>query len=450
MHDQIPIYLKPLKSLSDRFDRLIQKRLWLRVIIALVLGVITGLLLGPDLNLFSPATVEGITSWLALPGQVFLAVIQMIVVPLVIASIARGLAASSNLQVMKKVGLVAILFITLSTALATSIGIGLGQLVKPGNFVEAGNLVKYQVEASPEKTANQLPRLNELPGKVVALIPKNPLSSMVSGEMLQVILFAAILGVALLSIPQQQSKPLFDLLGALQEVSVRVVSWAMRLAPLAVFGLITQLVAGIGIEVLIGMLMYVLTVLTGLLVLAVFYCLVVLLVNQVSLKAFLAGTRELLLLGFSTSSSAAVMPLTLKVTENELAINPAIARLLIPLGATINMTGTALYQGAATVFLAQVFQVSLDLSSYIFIVTTAVAASIGSPATPGAGIIILSMVLEGVGIPAAGIGLLLGVDRILDMSRTAVNVMGDVVTCVVAQRLVGNVPAQQQIMIEKD
>ena len=244
------------------------------------------------------------------------------------------------------------------------------------------------------------------------------------------------LGFALISIPKKQAQPLFDLLGALQEVSIRVVSWAMRIAPLAVFGLITKLVSSLGMEVLTGMLMYVMTVILGLLLLVFMYALVIKLSGQLPLRLFFAKVRELLLLAFSTSSSAAVMPLTLEVTENKLNIRPGIARFLVPLGATINMTGTALYQSIATVFLAQVFQVELGLTSYAFIITMAVSASIGSPATPGAGIVILSLILEGVGIPAAGIALLLGVDRILDMCRTSVNVLGDVVACLVAERLI--------------
>jgi Na+/H+-dicarboxylate symporter len=292
---------------------------------------------------------------------------------------------------------------------------------------------------SPIPSVNQapttFPKLSEVPDKVLSLFPKNPLASMVSGEMLQVILFAAVLGFALISIPVKQAQPLFDLLGALQEVSIRVVSWAMLLAPIAVFGLITKLVANLGLDVLTGMLMYVITVILGLLSLVVVYALVIKLTCKYSVKHFFIEIKELLLLAFSTSSSAAVMPLTLQFTENELKVRGSIARFLIPLGATINMAGTALYQGVATVFLAQVFQVDLSFTSYAFIITMAVAASIGSPATPGAGIVILSMVLEGVGIPSAGIALLLGVDRILDMCRTAVNVLGDVVACCLVERL---------------
>ena len=414
-------YLKPFKKLSGRYDRLIQGRLWLKVLIALFLGIGCGLLLGPDLNLVEKTTVNIITSWLAMPGQLFLGLIQMIVVPLVIASVVRGLAANNDPKALKTLGTLALLFILVMTAVATTLGISLAQLIQPGKFVDASQFIDTTIVATPSSA--QIPTFDEIPGKVVALLPKNPLASMVTGEMLQVILFAAILGFALLAIPKEQAKPLFDLLGALQEVSIKVVSWAMLLAPLAVFGLITRLVANLGLDVLAGMLMYVVTVLSGLLGVAFVYALILKFGGRISIKEFLSKAKELLLLAFSTSSSAAVMPMTLRVTENDLKVRAGIARFLIPLGATINMTGTALYQGVAIVFLAQVFHVELSITNYLFIVTMAVAASIGSPATPGAGIVILSMVLEGVGIPAAGVALLLGVDRILDMCRTAINVL---------------------------
>lgn len=428
-------FKNPLKNLVDQYDHLISGRLWLKVLIALFLGVCFGVVLGPDLNLISPSIVKTITAWLALPGQVFLAIIQMIVVPLVMASIVRGLAANNNPDAMKKNGAIALIFIFSSTALAAAVGILLALNIQPGLYIDASALVDVPVGTAVDTMAKGFPAASELPAKVSELIPKNPLASMASGEMLQVILFSAVLGAALLSIPASQSKPLFDLLGALQEVSLRIVSWAMLLAPIAVFGLITRLVANLGVDVLAGMAIYVLTVLLGLMTIAGLYFIVAKLTLDQPIKEFFVNTRELLLLAFSTSSSAAVMPISLQVTEEKLKIKPEISRFLIPLGATINMTGTALYQGVATVFLAQVFNVELSLSSYLFIVTMAVAASIGSPATPGAGIIILSMVLEGVGIPAAGIALILGVDRILDMCRTSVNVLGDVVTCSTVQKL---------------
>lgn len=441
-------FFRPLKNLVDDFDRLISGRLWLKVLIALFLGVVFGVILGPDLNLVSAPVVKTITAWLALPGQVFLAIIQMIVVPLVMASIVRGLAANNNPDAMKKNGLIAIVFIFASTALAAAVGILLALNIQPGHFIDASALTDINVGSAVNTVAKGFPEVADLPEKVSGLIPRNPLASMASGEMLQVILFSAVLGAALLSIPASQSKPLFDLLGALQEVSLRIVSWAMLLAPIAVFGLITRLVANLGIDVLAGMAIYVLTVLLGLLIMAAMYFMVAKLTLKQKLSAIFTHVRELLLLAFSTSSSAAVMPITLQVTEDKLKIKPEISRFLVPLGATINMTGTALYQGVATVFLAQVFNVDLSLSSYVFIVTMAVAASIGSPATPGAGIIILSMVLEGVGIPAAGIALILGVDRILDMCRTSVNVLGDVVTCSTVQYFTGDHHGDKKPLIE--
>ena len=426
-------FANPLKNISDQFEKLINGRLWLKVMLALVLGVLAGILLGPDLGLVSPNAVKTITSWLALPGQIFLAAIQMIVVPLVVASIVLGLAANNNPAAMKKNGLIAITFILLSTAIAAAIGIFLALNIQPGHFVDASSLIESGVAEGANIVAKGFPAASELPSKVSGLIPKNPLASMATGEMLQVILFSAVLGAALISIPAQQSKPLFDLFSALQEVSLRIVSWAMLLAPLAVFGLIAQLVANLGIEVLAGIAIYVFAVILGLLIVACMYFAVAKVTSGQPLKVFFINVRELLLLAFSTSSSAAVMPISLNVVEEKLKVKPEISRFLIPLGATINMTGTAMYQGVATVFLAQIFNVDLSLFNYVFIVTMAVAASIGSPATPGAGIIILSMVLEGVGIPAAGIAIILGVDRILDMCRTSINVLGDVVACTTVQ-----------------
>jgi|TARA_R110000868_G_scaffold94418_6_gene260475 Na+/H+-dicarboxylate symporter len=437
----------PFKNLADQFDHLISGRLWLKVLIALLLGVISGILLGPDLGLVNSQLVKPITAWLALPGQVFLAIIQMIVVPLVVASIVRGLAANNNPAAIKKNGLIALMFIVLSTAIAAAVGITLALSIQPGQFVDASALVDMTTVPITGNVIQGFPAISELPNKVSELIPKNPLASMASGEMLQIILFAAVLGAAMLSIPAQQSKPLFDLMGALQEVSLRIVSWAMLLAPIAVFGLITRLVANLGVEVLTGMAVYVATVILGLLIVAALYFIVAKVTLTQSFRQFFSNVRELLLLAFSTSSSAAVMPITLQVVEDKLNVAPEVARFLVPLGATINMTGTAMYQGVATVFLAQVFNVDLSLSSYLFIVTMSVAASIGSPATPGAGIIILSMVLEGVGIPAAGIALILGVDRILDMCRTSVNVLGDVVACTTVQYFTHNSNSEDKPII---
>lgn len=216
-------------------------------------------------------------------------------------------------------------------------------------------------------------------------------------------------------------------MASLQQVCMTVVGWAMRLAPFAVFGLMAQLTTKIGLNALIGMGVYVCTVLLGLLLLLSMYLLIVFIATRETPGTFLSAVRDVMLLAFSTSSSAAVMPLSIKTAEEKLNVHPSVSQFVIPLGATINMDGTALYQGVATMFLAQVFGVDLGMSGILLVVITSIGASIGSPGTPGVGIIILAMVLDTVHIPTAGIVLILGVDRILDMSRTAVNVCGDLV-----------------------
>jgi Na+/H+-dicarboxylate symporter len=216
-----------------------------------------------------------------------------------------------------------------------------------------------------------------------------------------------------------------------------VVKWSMSLAPLAVFGLLTKFTIKLGIDALMGMVVYVGTVLASLVLLMCLNLLIIFFVARYNPFTFLKAIRDVLLLAFSTSSSAAVMPLTLKTAQENLGVRPSISQFVIPLGATVNMNGTALYQGVATVFLAEVFGIHLGPYQLFIVMVMAVAASIGTPSIPGVGIIVLAMILNSVGIPTSGIALIMGVDRILDMCRTAVNVAGDLVTCKVMDRLLG-------------
>ena len=424
--------LPSLRRLSSQLQQLVETRLWLKVVIAMVLGIGGGLLIGPDLGLV-PASVAGpVGQWAALPGSLFLGLIQMIVVPLVFASVIRGLTASESIDALKRTGLRAVAVFVATTAVATTVGIGLGLLVRPGQYMPT---LPREPTSAEVPDAPALPGLADLPSTLVGILPTNPLASMVSGEMLKIILFATVLGIALLSLPRERSAPLYDLLGSMEDACLAVVRWAMRLAPIAVFGLMAQLTATVGLDTLAGMAVYVLTVLAGLGVMFVLYLLLVRSLGGVPVATFLGRSKELLLLAFSTSSSAAVMPRSIETAEDGFGVRSSIARFVVPLGTTINMTGTALYQGVATVFLAELYGVDLGVSSYVLVVVTAVAASIGSPATPGVGMVILAMVLSSVGIPASGVVLLLGVDRILDMSRTVINVMGDLTTCTILERL---------------
>lgn len=432
------LHPRSLKHLSGELRVLVSQKLWLQVLVAMVLGLGTGIILGPSVGLVDPAWALAITNWLALPGRLFLALIQMIVIPLVFASIVRGLAASENMEQLRRVGSVVVLYFIVTTALAIILGLWLAALIEPGRFIDS-EMVRAALGQAPQlsATAATLPTASQFPQLLVGLLPSNPLTSMVESEMLQIVIFAMVIGAALVIMAPTQSKPLLELLGTVQEVCMTVVRWAMRLAPFAVFGLLTQLTAKIGIEALIGMAVYVGTVLAGLALLFLFYVMLAAFIGRTSPGKFLAAVRDLVLLAFSTSSSAAVMPLSIKTAEEKLHVRSSIAQFVIPLGATLNMNGTALYQGVATMFLAQVFGVDLSIGALALVVVTAVGASIGSPATPGVGIVILAMVLVTVGIPPAGIGLIMGVDRILDMSRTAVNVAGDIVASMVMGRWVG-------------
>jgi len=253
--------------------------------------------------------------------------------------------------------------------------------------------------------------------------------------MLQVVIIATIIGIALVSLEKSQSTPMVSFLNSVQAICMTVVKWSMSLAPIAVFGLLTKFTIKLGIDALMGMAIYIGTVLASLLLLMCFNLLIITLVARYNPFKFLKAIRDVLLLAFSTSSSAAVMPVTLKTAEEKLGVRPSISQFVIPLGATVNMNGTALYQGVATVFLADVFGINLGPLQLLIVLIMAVAASIGTPSIPGVGIVVLAMILESVGIPASGIALIIGVDRILDMSRTAVNVAGDLVTCKVMDRL---------------
>jgi Na+/H+-dicarboxylate symporter len=370
----------------------------------------------------------------------------MIVVPLVVASVARGIASGENTQQLRRVGTWVAIYFVVTTIVAAALGIVLAVGIEPGSFLDAAALQQGLSEAAPEVAPLTSGGIAGIPDRVVALIPQNPLASMVQREMLQIVLFSVIVGVALVSIPAEQAKPLLELLGSVQAVCITVVRFAMLIAPLAVFGLLAQLTARTGLAALAGLSVYVATVLLGLVLLLVMYFIIVWYVAGKNPMWFMRATREVLLLAFSTSSSAAVMPLSIRTAEDKLGVRPSIAQFVIPLGATINMNGTALYQAVATVFLAQLFGIDLSLGQQALVITIAVASAIGAPATPGVGIVILATLLAAVGVPLGGIALILGVDRLLDMCRTAINVAGDLTACLVMDRRVeGPTTAEEQL-----
>jgi Na+/H+-dicarboxylate symporter len=430
----LPITTEPsMARLVQRLSGFVRARLWLQVLVAMVAGMATGMAIGPTGGWLAPDTAQWVGSWLAVPGQLFLAMVQMIVIPLVVASIILGMTSSRDPQQLRAMGLRTGLFFLFTTVVAALIGLAVALVVQPGGFLQVSELPAAAASAG---AASSAPSLSTLPAQIVRIVPTNPLQASVEQNMLQVVVFAVFVGVALVTMDSKLAKPLVDLLGAVQEVSMVVVRWAMYLVPAAVFGLLTQLTARMGLDALLGMGIYVVTVIGALLVAFAFLMAIYAVGRRRSPLSFLRGSRDVLLLAFSTSSSAAVMPLTIRTAEEALGVRPGVSRFVIPLGTTINMAGTALYQVMATLFLAQVYQVEVGLPGLLLVVVLAVGASIGSPGTPGVGIVILAMMLGTVGIPAEGMALIIGVDRILDMSRTTLNVAGDLVAAsVIDQRM---------------
>ena len=429
-----------LKSLSRSLHSLLEKKLWLKILIAMGLGVLFGLFLGPFGGYVDPVSAEIIGEWIALPGYIFLGLLKMIVVPLVFASIILGVASSQSISELKKTGFFTAVYFVLTTAVSTAIGLGMALYIRPGKFI-SGDLIESALGGGTQAMSTDMsfnPSVLTLPSSLVGgLIPSNPLGAMVNGEMLQVVIIAVIIGVALVSLEKSQSTPMVSFLNSVQAICMTVVKWSMSLAPIAVFGLLTKFTIKLGMDALMGMAIYVGTVLASLLLLMCVNLLIIFFVARYNPFDFLKAIRDVMLLAFSTSSSAAVMPLTLKTAEEKLGVGPSISQFVIPLGATVNMNGTALYQGVATIFLADVFGIHLGPFQLLIVLVMAVAASIGTPSIPGVGIVVLAMILGSVGIPTSGIALIMGVDRILDMSRTAVNVAGDLVTCKVMDRLLG-------------
>ncbi|MCH8504388.1 MAG: dicarboxylate/amino acid:cation symporter, partial [Ectothiorhodospiraceae bacterium] len=316
-----------------------------------------------------------------------------------------------------------------STSLrAVLIGMAVALAIQPGLFVDAAPV---QADLAPvaerEESAVTPVALSDVPARITEMIPSNPLKAGMDQNMMQVVVFAILIGVALVSLPGQRQRSLLELLGSVQEITMVVVRWAMLRAPFAGFGLLAQITTRLGLDALLGMGLYVLTVVLGPALVLVIYRLF----TGGSVRFFMRAARDAQLLAFSTSSSAAVMPLTMQTAEARLGVSQATARFVIPLGTTINMAGTALYQMVATLILAQVFGVDIGLAGLLLIVFLAVGASIGSPGTPGIGIVILAMLLGTVGIPAAGIARIIGVARILDMCRPMIHVPGDLVAATV-------------------
>ncbi len=431
--------------LIESLGLLIKTRLWLQILIGMIAGIALGMLISArGMALVDRHVAELIAGWLALPGYIFLALIQMIMVALIFSSIVLGVASCGTGEQLRRLGIRIIPYFLCTTTVAVMLGIVLAELVKPGAYIsqlmvdnaslDSLSQAENAKEFVTQSDASAARHLN-FPKTLANLIPSNPLRAALDGSMLQIVVFSIFFGIALLMIQSARAKPLLDIAMSLQEVAMKIVSWAMLIAPLAVFGLLTEITTKMGFDAILGMGGYVATVIAGLLCLLLFYLGLVYVVARISPLSFLHNIRELQLLAFSTSSSAAVMPLSIETATKRFSISESTANFVIPIGATINMDGTAIYQVIAAVFLAQVYGIDLSLPALLLLSVTTIGASIGAPSTPGVGIVVLATILGGIGVPVSGIALLIGVDRILDMSRTVVNVTGDITACLVLDKL---------------
>jgi len=428
---------RPLTALSVHLESLIKGRLWLQVIVGLLLGAALGLLLNPSTGLVSERVGSWLANWLELPGQIFMRLIQMVMIPLIFASIISGIVSNTS-DNLKTFGLRLFLYFVFTTTVAIIIGLSITLLMKPGEYVLSlgGFPESGEKQILPTEQANLI---DNIPMAISNLIPNNPLESILMGEMLGVVIFTIIIGIAITQLKDVTAQPIIRFTEAIQKICMIVVSWAMKLVPYAVFGLMGALLSRIGIGIFLGLGYYMSVVIIGLFILMSFYLLLVLFVGKKNPFKFLKAIKEPQLLAFSTASSAAVMPVSMKTAEENLKISSNISDFVIPIGATINMDGTALFQCVTTLFMAQAYGIELSLINLILITATVIAASIGTPAIPGGGVIILATVLQSAGIPADGLIVIIGIDRILGMFRTVVNVTGDLTACLVFNRFYGNI-----------
>lgn len=410
-------------------------KLWVQVLIGMVLGVVVGLILSPSAFALVPEDIAlAIAPWVALAGNIFLALIKMVVIPLVMSSIILGITSANNTETLKSLGIIIAPYFVFTTIVAVSVGIFIAFAIQPGNFVSSDIINSISSGVTIAKEVVPLQTIS-IPDMIVGLIPVNTAQSELDGNILAFVILAIFVGVALMNMDKEDAQPMKDLARSFQAFSMKVVEWAMKLAPYAVFGLLCSITIKIGFDAISSMSMYIITVLLGLFTLLCFYLCIAYFIGRVKPLDFLRDIREVQLMAFSTSSSAAVMPLSMKTAEDKLHIPTPISKFVIPLGATINMDGTAIYQVIAAIFLTQLFGIDLSLVEIVILALTTVGASIGAPSTPGVGIVILATILQSIGVPLEGIALILGVDRILDMCRTTINVTGDLTATLVMKRL---------------
>ena len=409
-----------------------------QIIIGLILGLIYGIIAAN--NGWGPFTA----AWIAPLGTIFINLLKLIAVPLVLSSLITGVASLSDLKKLSRIGGKTIAIYIGTTSVAVTIGLVSVNIIQPGGRVPDQMKEKlqetYEKDATIKSGSAQNIKDRGPLQPIVDMVPNNFFSSASSNRnMLQVVFVAIFVGIGLIQIPKDKGKPVLDFFEGLNDVVIKLVDLIMFMAPIGVFALIAQTINKVAgddpsqvLELLGALGFYMFAVILGLIAhAAITYTGLLKTMTKMPLNVFYKGIAPAQLLAFSTSSSGATLPVTMERCEDELGVSEEVSSFVLPLGATVNMDGTALYQAVAAVFIAQTLGMDLDLGAQLTIILTAVLASIGTAAVPGAGIIMLVIILEAVGVPSAGIALILGVDRILDMMRTVVNITGDASVAVI-------------------
>ncbi len=409
-----------------------------KILLGMAMGILVAILL-----IQFPFGKSFALNWIKPFGNIFINALKVIAVPLILASLIKGVTDLKDISKLSKMGFKTIGLYLITTVIAVSIGLVMVNILQPGDFLEQSTkqeLLKNFESEAQSKIEMAESQKSQSPLKAIEdIVPSNIVKAASdNGNMLQVIFFAILMGIGLILIPQEKAKPLIDFFDSLNELILKIIDLIMKVAPFGVFALMTALVVeSPSVDLFKALGIYALTVILGLAVIMLFYFFLVYVFTKKTPKFFINGMLPAQLLAFSTSSSAATLPVTMERVEEHLGVDEEVASFVLPIGATVNMDGTSLYQAVAAVFIAQAFGMELSLYTQLGIIATATLASIGSAAVPGAGMVMLVIVLAQAGIPEAGLALIFAIDRPLDMFRTTINVTGDAVVAMIIAKSEG-------------
>lgn len=402
--------------------------LWGRIFIGLAAGVMVGAIMKEKAHYLKPI------------GTMFITAVKMLIVPLIFSSLVSGVTSLDDLKKLGRIGGKTLLVYLVTTACAITLGLLICVMVKPGVGVSLAAASSETAATAPAQSTDQEQATEPKPAAtakqpslvdtIVDMIPSNPIQAMADGNVLQIILFAILLGVSI-NLVGEPAAPVKNFCDALAEIMYALTSIIMEVAPIGVFALMAGVVAQYGLQFLLPLLKVVVTMyVVCLLHIVIVYGFSLSVICRLNPMRFLKGFLDATMVAFSTSSSSAALPVSMQCCQENLGVPEDVASLVLPLGATINMNGTAIYQGICVVFIAQAYGVELTFSNYITVIMTSILAAVGTAGIPGAGLVMLSMVLTSIGLPLEGIALVAGIDRILDMARSTVNVMGDALAAV--------------------